>query len=260
MSRAGTILPNHARFAPANLTRNSRTRQDHAAARTATIRSHDHDRCAGDHASTGDVRGRRNLLGGTAAAVRVTAGAGARGGEERLGRRRQADADHPRADDALHRPDGRLRVRCGGVRLEHRRYDPHGAGQRGRLGQGGARSMAAGRKRQPADDPASGRAAQYPRRRAASGRAGARAVGYRDRGQDRRRPCQVESARRRPARGVAQGDRDGQGPQARGHLRRRLRDRQGVRELSSRYWYPGDRAAVVADQEKKVTFDPPKKK
>jgi len=25
------------------------------------------------------------------------------------------------------------------------------------------------------------------------------------------------------------------------------------------YWYPGDRAAVVADQEKKVTFDPPKK-
>ena len=26
------------------------------------------------------------------------------------------------------------------------------------------------------------------------------------------------------------------------------------------YWYPGDRAAVVADQQKKVTFDPPKKK
>ena len=25
------------------------------------------------------------------------------------------------------------------------------------------------------------------------------------------------------------------------------------------YWYPGDRAAVVADQQKKVTFDPPKK-
>ena len=25
------------------------------------------------------------------------------------------------------------------------------------------------------------------------------------------------------------------------------------------YWYPGDRAAVLADQEKKVTFDPPKK-
>ena len=24
------------------------------------------------------------------------------------------------------------------------------------------------------------------------------------------------------------------------------------------YWYPGDRAAVVADQQKKVTFDPPK--
>ena len=25
------------------------------------------------------------------------------------------------------------------------------------------------------------------------------------------------------------------------------------------YWYPGDRAAVLADQQKKVTFDPPKK-
>ena len=36
-----------------------------------------------------------------------------------------------------------------------------------------------------------------------------------DRRQDRRRPCQVEPARRCAARGVAQGDRDGQGPQAR---------------------------------------------
>ncbi len=26
------------------------------------------------------------------------------------------------------------------------------------------------------------------------------------------------------------------------------------------YWYPGDRAAVLADQQKKVTFNPPKKK
>ena len=93
----------------------------------------------------------RNLLRRAAAAVRVAAGSGARAGQECVGRGRQADADDPRADDALHRPDSRLRVRCGGVRLEHGRHDPHRAGQRGRLGQGGARGVAAGRKRQPAD-------------------------------------------------------------------------------------------------------------